>query len=264
MEYVQNMVKMFQKQEGFNPVSQAKAQKEKREKAESDLRQRLSSGKSKAYSKVILKEMEYAQRYLPFRETAKFYLIMGYELIRKALLELNRRYFSKEDDIFYLTPDELSQLIAGKDFESDIKDRRAKRAKLLKIELPDVIFSDSLDQIGNPPPPASAHELSGVPVSGGIATGKAKVLLKPPESLEDMDKGYILVCPSTDPGWAPLFPLAKGIVMERGGVLSHGAIVAREYGIPCVANIAGATNIINDGQEVKIDGYKGKVFVETL
>ena len=76
-----------------------------------------------------------------------------------------------------------------------------------------------------------------------------------------MGTGYILVCPSTDPGWAPLFPGARGLVMERGGALSHGAIVAREYGIPAVANIPGATRTIKDGQKIKVDGSKGIVSV---
>ncbi len=260
-EFVESMVDMFREHEELDPGTQFLAQKERREKAEANLREQLSVGKARAYRKNILTEVQYAQRYLPYRETAKFYLMMGYELIRNALLELGQRHLDSAGDIFYLIPNELPQLIAGEDFKSQIQERRDKRDKLLSIELPDVIFSDSLHQIGDPPLPESSEELEGVAISSGVATGTARVLLKPPRRADDTGTGYILICPSTDPGWAPLFPGARGLVMERGGVLSHGAIIAREYGIPAVANIPGATKIITDGQQIKVDGNKGKVFI---
>jgi pyruvate,water dikinase len=259
--FVESMVAIFRENKDLDPGVQFFSQKEKRKKAEVDLREQLSVGKARAYRKNILREVQYAQRYLPYRETAKFYLMMGYELIRNALLELGRRHLDPAEDIFYLTPDELLELVAGEDLRSQIEERRDKRSRLLSIELPDVIFSDSLHQIGNPPLPEFSQELEGTSVSSGVATGRARVILKPPQTAEHMELGYILVCPSTDPGWAPLFPSAHGLVMERGGVLSHGAIVAREYGIPAVANIPGATRLIKDGQKIKIDGDEGKVFL---
>lgn len=266
-DYVENMIQMYREHEEFDPEAQHNSQKKRREEAESDLNNRLSSGKAKAYSKQILKELEYAQKYLPYRETAKFYLMMGYELIRNALVELGNRCFGSEDDIFYLVPEELPELMSCKDpsiresLHRKAMERKHRRNKLLSIDLPDVIFSDSLDQIGDPPLLDASEEMDGTPVSGGVATSEAKVLLKPPQSQADMETGYILVCPSTDPGWAPLFPGARGLVMERGGALSHGAIVAREYGIPAVANIPGATKLIKDGQRIKVDGNKGKVSI---
>jgi len=266
-EYVENMVNIYREHEDFDPEAQFLTQKERREKAESDLRERLLTGKAKVYSKRILMELDYTQRYMPYRETSKFYLMMGYERIRLALLELGKRYFDSADDIFYLTSDELPELVACKSvsmrapFHKKVAERRHRRDKLLSIELPDVIFSDALEQVGDPPLPESSEELDGTPISGGVATGEAKILLKPPRRQEDMETGYILVCPSTDPGWAPLFPGARGLVMERGGVLSHGAIVAREYGIPAVANVPGATKIIKDGQKIKVDGNGGKVSI---
>lgn len=265
--YVESMVNMFRENEELNPEAQFLSQKERRKKTEEQLHEQLSDGKARAYRKRILTELQYAQRYLPYRETAKFYLMMGYELIRSALLELGRRHFDSADDIFYLTPDELPQLAnceSASDrevFHGKAAERKRKRSRLLSIELPDVIFSDSLHEIGNPPLPEYSQELHGTPVSGGVATGKARVILKPPQSAENVGTGHILVCPSTDPGWAPLFPGARGLVMERGGVLSHGAIVAREYGIPAVANVPGATIFIKDDQQIKVDGNEGRVIV---
>lgn len=266
--HVENMVNIFREQMELNPEKQFLSQKERRKKAEASLKERLSTGKAKAYRKTILREVQYAQRYMPFREANKFYLMMGYELIRNALLELGSRHFSFAEDVFYLTPDELPQLIDCRDapehalFHRKVVERRLRRGRLLSIELPDTIFSDSLHEIGNPSPLKSARELDGVPISGGVADGEARVLLNPTYRVGNLGTGYILVCISTDPGWAPLFPGARGIVMERGGVLSHGAIVAREYGIPGVANVTGATRIIKDGQRVKVDGNKGKVFTQ--
>ena len=212
--------------------------------------------------KQIESELDFTRRYMPFRETAKFYLMLGYEQMRRALLELDCRY-GLDGGIFYLVPDELQHLIDGKETFSDvIAKRKMERDLMLQIEVPDVIFSDALEQIGAPMVIEAAETYRGVGVSAGIASGKARVLLKPSEArLSDRD--YILVCPSTDPAWTPLFLHAAGLVMERGGILSHGAVVAREYGVPAVANIPNATRHITDGQMLQIDGNTGTVSILT-
>ena len=213
--------------------------------------------------KQIESELDFTRRYMPFRETAKFYLMLGYEQIRRALIELDRRY-ALDGGIFYLVPDELRQLINGKDFNDIIATRKMERELLLQIEVPDVLFSDSLEQIGAPMTTDAAEVYRGVGVSAGVATGKARVLLTPADA-HPSDRDYILVCPSTDPAWTPLFLHAAGLVMERGGILSHGAVVAREYSVPAVVNIPNATRHITDGQMLQIDGNSGTVstFTET-
>jgi pyruvate,water dikinase len=99
--------------------------------------------------------------------------------------------------------------------------------------------------------------LAGSGVSAGLVAGRARVILR----LEDanLDKGDILVAPFTDPGWTPLFPLAAGLVTEVGGLMTHGAVVAREYGIPAVVGVEGATRLIKDGQSIRVDGSQGWV-----
>src|SRR5213078_3528499 len=105
-----------------------------------------------------------------------------------------------------------------------------------------------------------AETLQGVPLSAGIAEGVALVLDRP--SLDALPpEPYILVCPSTDPAWVPLFVQARGLVMETGGVLSHGAIVAREFGLPAVAGIADVHRRLKTGQRLRIDGATGTVQV---
>lgn len=241
-----------------NP-STLKPQREQSESAETELAELVKD--KKGLRKQIASELDFTRRYMPFRETAKFYLMLGYEQIRRALLELDCRY-ELDGGIFYLVPDELQQLIDGKTFDDVIVRRKMERELILQIEMPDVIFSDALEQIGAPMVPAAAETYSGVGVSAGVASGKARVLLKPSEArLSDRD--YILVCPSTDPAWTPLFLHAAGLVMERGGILSHGAVVAREYGVPAIANIPNATRYITDGQMLHIDGNTGTVSILT-
>ena len=209
--------------------------------------------------KQIESELDFTRRYMPFRETAKFYLMLGYEQIRRSLVELDDRY-NLNGGIFYLLPNELNQLIDGKEFGDVISDRKAQRDLLLQIEVPDVIFSDSLDNIGSPLSIDATDTYTGVGVSTGVAKGQARVLMKPSD-IEPTERDYILVCPSTDPAWTPLFLHAAGLVMERGGLLSHGAVVAREYGVPAVANIPNATQNITDGQILQVDGNQGKVSI---
>ncbi len=194
---------------------------------------------------------------MPFRETAKFYLMLGYELIREALLELDRR-FSLNDGIFYLTPEELPRLLNGDRFDEVLAARRWRRDQLLEIEVPDVLFSDDLEAIGRPPDIEDRDQLHGLGVSTGVATGRAVVMTEP-TAVSDLEPGYVLVCPSTDPGWTPLFLNAAALVMERGGMLSHGAVVAREYGLPAVVNIPHAVQRIRNGQMMRVDGFRGTV-----
>jgi pyruvate,water dikinase len=129
----------------------------------------------------------------------------------------------------------------------------------LTLEVPPVVLSDDLQVIGRPlPPPSGAEILTGVPLSAGVAEGPALVLTEPTAAPES---GYILVCPSTDPAWVPLFVHARGLVMESGGTLSHGAIVAREFGLPAVAGLPGVQQRIQTGQRVRVDGGRGTVSV---
>ena len=232
-------------------------QAEQREAAASELSAILEEKSN--LRKQIEGELDFARRYMPFRETAKFYLMLGYEQIRRALLELDKRY-ELEGGIFYLLPDELEELIGGDDFGDIIATRRTEREFMLQIEMPDVIFSDALEQIGAPVSMDASATYTGVSVSAGVAIGKARVLLAPSD-VNPSDRDYILVCPSTDPAWTPLFLHAAGLVMERGGILSHGAVVAREYGVPAVANVPNATQHIIDGQMLQVDGNQGIVSI---
>lgn len=207
------------------------------------------------------KELPILLRYLPFRESGKSLLMRGYELVRLALLEMGRRSGLGED-IFFLEAEELEAMLEGKDFRGAAERRKAERAMLLEIEIPPVIFSDDLDAIGrSPQEKQTPHNiLEGMGVSPGVAQGPALVVLDP-SSPPSAPPGFILVCPSSDPGWTPLFMRAGGLVAERGGLLSHSAIVARELRIPAVLNVPYATSLIRSGQQVRLDGLAGNVIL---
>ena len=115
------------------------------------------------------------------------------------------------------------------------------------------------EALGRAEEPRAAQDgvMTGTGVAVGAGMGPARVLQSPNEA-GDLGTGYILVCPTTDPGWAPLFVHAHGLIVERGGMLSHGAIVARDFGIPAVV-LKDATRLIPNGAVVKVDGSRGRV-----
>jgi phosphohistidine swiveling domain-containing protein len=206
-------------------------------------------------------EVQTLHTYLSLRETAKHHLMRGYALIRRYLVELDHRC-CLEGGIFFLLPEELPRLTEGaavrEELQAVIAQRRRRRQLALGLPLPQVLFSDDLEAVGRPLEVSGADALQGVPLSAGTAEGPALVLSQPQQDGLP-DDPYILVCPSTDPAWYPLFLKARGLVMETGGVLSHGAIAARELGLPAVAGLPEVHRHVRTGQRLHIDGSTGRV-----
>ncbi len=210
-------------------------------------------------------ELRRLQRYMSLRESAKHHLLRGYQQIRRALVELGQRY-QLGDGVFFLTPEdlvELTRLAEGKapaGYFEKIEANRARRMIALSLPLPTVLYSDNLDAVGRELAIGAEDLLQGVPLSAGVVEAQAWVL-SDLSAAEMPHEPYILVCPSTDPAWVPLFVHARGLVMETGGMLSHGAIVAREFGLPAVAGIADVHRRLKTGQRLRIDGSTGTVQV---
>ncbi len=208
-------------------------------------------------------ELRRLQLYMGLRETAKHHLLRGYALIRRALVELDRRY-GLGGEIFFLTLDDLPELVklaegkAPAMFFERIEKSKRRRQIALSLPLPTVIFSDDLEAVGRELSHESGSVMQGVPLSAGVVEAPAWVL-QDVAGARMPHEPYILVCPSTDPAWMPLFVQARGLVMETGGMLSHGAIVAREFGLPAVAGIADVHRRIKTGQRLRIDGATGLV-----
>ena len=202
------------------------------------------------------RELDFLRRYLPFRVLGRHHLMMGYELLRHTLLEVDRR-LELDGGIFWLARAELADLSDRARLLDLIAGRKADRGRWLGLELPAVLFSD--EPVVRPP--AGATEvLRGTPVSPGVAEGPAFVAREPVPP-ERFPQGAVLVCPSTDPAWTPLLAKAAALVMERGGVLSHGAILAREYRLPAVVNVPDATRRIPAATRLHVDATTGTVAI---
>jgi pyruvate,water dikinase len=163
------------------------------------------------------------------------------------------------NDLFFLSLPEIHAALDGVDIRSAVHARRTQYdQERARRRVPLVLLSDGTEPTIEAAAPASADQmLRGTAASPGRVTAPTRVVLDPHAA--QVARGEILVAPSTDPGWTPLFLTAGGLVMETGGAMSHGAIVAREYGIPAVVGVAGATERIHTGQSVTVDGTAGTV-----
>jgi pyruvate,water dikinase len=202
------------------------------------------------------------------RDTMHFELTRMFPPFRRLLLELGRRWTERgfiagRDDVFFLGLDELPDLARSpRPLHGLIEERRTEFESNIGRAWPDIIRGEEeLLAEGRQTAVVSEGQLSGLGASPGVATGVARVI-RSPEEFRKLQNGDILVAPFTNPIWTPLFAIAGGVVTEVGGMLSHGAIVAREYGIPAVMGIPGATETVSDGKTVRVDGNRGVVSLE--
>ncbi len=198
------------------------------------------------------------------RETPKFCIVFLLARVREQLWSIGEKLAQAErletaEDIFFITLSEAQAALAGTDMRSIVRERRIiYEHELNRRHVPRVLLSDGTEPLTRTNAAGSADgTLTGTPASAGVVTGKARVILDPAGA--HLEPGEILIAPSTDPGWTPLFLTAGGLVMEMGGAISHGAVVAREYGIPAVVGVLGATERITTGQQITVDGSNGIV-----
>ncbi len=254
------MLKQLRAARGRSLEERRRENEERFRSAQAELPNTLARAGASALQEDIADHLRLARELLPYRESAKHYLMMGYELIRQVLLTLADRW-DLGDDIFFLGVQELRQFEQrGAELRAEVPRRKLSWEAAKRLPLPALIDSAELDSLGLAPRILAAElgqELHGEPVSTGIGEGSARVVFDPLEAGE-LGADYILVCPSTDPGWTPLFLRARGLIVERGGVLSHGAIVARDFGIPAVV-CPNATRLLPNGARIRVDGNTGVI-----
>jgi phosphohistidine swiveling domain-containing protein len=207
-----------------------------------------------------------ARQLMGARESPKFFAVRMMWLIHRELLKTGQEFvrageLDSPDDLFYLSLNELKGLASRqeKDWRSLISRRRESfQRELLRRQIPRLLMSDGRAFYeGMNDQDKSGKVMSGSPVSPGRVEGKVRVVFDPGQA--GLLPGEILVCPGTDPSWTPLFLSAAGLVMEVGGMMTHGAVVAREYGIPAIVGVDQATRRLQTGQRIRLDGSTGQI-----
>jgi phosphohistidine swiveling domain-containing protein len=247
-----------------DPIQNYRDHIRKREQLTNRCRQQLKNPVKRLVFNHIVHR---AQQGVIFRENWKSEAVRYTAALRSILLELGQRLnnkgiFENTNDIFFLKLEEIVPVTRSKpnlDVKETITSRRAEYEKNKSITPPMVVIG-KFDPDNYTPDVVNTkvEVLNGLAVSPGVVTGKARVILKA-DTDEQVLPGEILVAPFTDPGWIPYFIPAAAIVMDVGGMLSHGSIIAREYGIPAVVNVGPATKVIKTGQTIQVDANKGVV-----
>ena len=206
-----------------------------------------------------------ARQLVGLRESPKFLLVLSLATLRHQLRLVGAAAarlgaIAAPDDIFWLDLREARRALNAEPLGAVVDARRAAyEREVRRRHVPRILLSDGSEPEAGAPAEAGTG-LAGSPASAGIVTGVARVVLDPTGA--HLEPGEILVAPSTDPGWTPLFLTAGGLVMEMGGSNSHGAVVAREYGIPAVVGVPRATSVIETGQVITVDGAAGRITLD--
>lgn len=225
----------------------------------------------RARAALLRRLLPHARRMAPVREDAKHLFWMPvWDRVRTLTLRaaeglVARGALAQRDDVFLLKIEELSACFGDHAPEASavLRLARARRRQLehwKRLNFPDVLRSDGHPVRLEDERAAGSAAWQGVPISSGIAEGPARVAANFDEARR-LAQGEVLVARCVDPGWTPLFARAGGLVMEVGGVLSHGAVVAREMGLPAVASCTGATRNLRTGQRIRVDGNLGTVLL---
>ncbi|MEV7648278.1 PEP/pyruvate-binding domain-containing protein [Arthrobacter sp. NPDC089319] len=234
-------------------------------------------GKSRLRGRIVAHGLRRARATAGMRESPKFRLIATFAALRRQLRLVGEELadagrITAPDDIFFLDFAEARVGLRGADLRGPVAERRRNyQREMRRRHIPRLLLSDGTDAEAamaaqtRAASPADGQlrpgTLAGAPASAGTVTGKARVVLDPASA--QLEPGEILVAPSTDPGWTPLFMTAGALVMEMGGPISHGAVVAREYGIPAVVGVPDATTRIKTGDILSVDGAAGTIVMET-
>src|SRR3954469_4840628 len=237
----------------------------KKEQELFDRLKRLPDGEQKV--KETKRMIDRIRNFIGYREYPKYGMINRYFVYKQALLKeayklVQTGVIHQKEDIYNLTFEELREVVRTNKLDYQIISKRKDEYKYYeKLTPPRVITSDGEIIAGaykreNLP----AGAIVGLPVSSGVIEGRARVILNMEDA--DVEEGDILVTAFTDPSWTPLFVSIKGLVTEVGGLMTHGAVIAREYGLPAVVGVEHATKLIRDGQRIRVHGTEG--YIEIL
>lgn len=258
-------IKNFEPNASHRKFGQGRQEALKKEQELLDRLKQLPDGEQKA--KETKRMIDLIRNFIGYREYPKYGLVNRYFVYKQALLKeaeqlVQAGVIHEKEDIYDLTFEELHEVVRTNKVDYQIIRKRKNDYKLYeKLTPPRVITSDGEIIAGeykreNLP----AEAIVGLPVSSGLIEGRARVILNMEDA--DLEDGDILVTAFTDPSWTPLFVSIKGLVTEVGGLMTHGAVIAREYGLPAVVGVENATKLIKDGQRIRVHGTEG--YIEIL
>ncbi|WML34308.1 phosphoenolpyruvate synthase [Clostridium sp. OS1-26] len=260
-----NNIKNFGPNAGKRKFEQGRQEALKKEQELLERLKQLPDGEQKA--KETKRKIDLIRNFIGYREYPKYGMVSRYFVYKQALMKEAERLVQEgviheKEDIYYLNFEELREVIRTNKLDCEIISKRKNEHKLNeKLTPPRVMTSDGeiiTGEYKRENLPAGA--IAGLPVSSGVVEGRARVILNMEDA--DLEEGDILVTAFTDPSWTPLFVSIKGLVTEVGGLMTHGAVIAREYGLPAVVGVENATKLIKDGQQIRVHGTEG--YVEIL
>ncbi|RQX06321.1 rifamycin-inactivating phosphotransferase [Micromonospora inaquosa] len=258
-------VKLFERGAARRRFEQGRQQAQQKAQEVLTRLRALPDGEQKADETARM--IDRVRTFIGYREYPKYGIISRYFVYKQALLAEAERLvragvLTETEDVFYLTFQEFHEVVRSRQVDDDlIRRRREEFRSYQALTPPRVLTSDGEVITGayrRDDVPAGA--LAGVPVSAGTVEGRARVILDMAQA--DLEAGDILVTAHTDPSWTPLFVGIAGLVTEVGGLMTHGAVIAREYGLPAVVSVLDATRLIQDGQRIRVHGSDG--YVEIL
>jgi pyruvate,water dikinase len=244
---------------------QGRQEAEKKEEEVLERLRALPDGERKA--EETKRMIDRVRTFIGYREYPKYSIVSRYFVYKRALLEeadrlVQANVLGETEDIFYLTFHELQHVVRTNQVDDRLIRRRKDEFRSYHALTPPRVLTSDGEVIAGayrrPDLPDGA--LVGLAASAGIVEGRARVILDMAEA--DLEAGDILVTAYTDPSWTPLFLAIKGLVTEVGGPMTHGAVIAREYGLPAVVGVEHATRLIRDGQRIRLNGTEG--YVEIL
>ena len=258
-------IKTFEPGAGSRRFEQGRQEASKKEQEILARLRALPEGEQKAAETQRM--IRRLRTFIGYREYPKYGIVNRYFVYKRALLREAERLvranvIREKEDIYYLTFQELREVVRTNELDDQlVSQRKDEHERHWKLTPPRVITSDGEIVAGSykrADLPAGA--LVGLPVSSGVVEGRARVLLDMAQA--ELAEGDILVTAFTDPSWTPLFVSIQGLVTEVGGLMTHGAVIAREYGLPAVVGVEHATRLIQDGQRIRVHGTEG--YVEIL
>lgn len=258
-------IKNFEPNASKRKFEQGRQEALKKEQELLDRLKQLPGGKRKA--EKTKRMISLVRNFIGYREYPKYGMINRYFVYKQALMKeaeqlVQAKVIRKKEDIYYLTFEELREVVGTNKLNYQIISKRKEEDKLYeKLTPPRVITSDGEIIVGEyKREHLPFNAIVGLPVSSGVIEGRARVILNMENA--NLEEGDILVTAFTDPSWTPLFVSIKGLVTEVGGLMTHGSVIAREYGLPAVVGVENATKLIKDGQRIRVNGAEG--YIEIL